>query len=74
MSKQKRSKTNYQWYLKAETSKYAGEWVAIANQKIVAHGDSAFKVRKKASQKHPQTKIALAKIPKEELLILVIFS
>ena len=62
--------TNYQYFLKLDTSPYKGEWIAIADKKIVAHGKDAQKVYKGAAKKLPRARISLAKVPKEELLVL----
>jgi len=70
MTKKPTRITNYDYFIQADTSKYRGEWIAIADQKIIAHGQDAQSVRKKAQRKHPRTKIALAKLPKEEVLVL----
>lgn len=65
-----KKRLNYSWYVKTDLRKYAGKWVAIANRKIVASGDDAEKVYKKAKKfaKNP----ALAKVPKKDTLILVV--
>jgi hypothetical protein len=28
---------DYDWYIKTDLSKYAGEWIAIVNQRVAAH-------------------------------------
>lgn len=61
---------NYNFYIKADTSIYKGEWIAIARKKIVAHGRDAQKVYKQASKKYKNEDISLAKVPEEQTLIL----
>ncbi|MBI4163070.1 MAG: hypothetical protein HY513_05285 [Candidatus Aenigmarchaeota archaeon] len=34
---------DYEFYIKADVSKYKDEWIAIVDNKIVAHGKSAKK-------------------------------
>ena len=62
--------SNYDYFLKVDTSSYKGEWVAIAQAKIVAHGKDAQKVYKQAKKKTPKEDISLAKVPTEQVLVL----
>ena len=68
MAKQKLS--NYDYYIKTNTSKYAGEWIAIGSQKILAHGSDAQQVYLQATQQAKSKHISLAKVPQEQMLIL----
>ena len=43
--------SNYDYFLKVDTSSYKGEWVAIAQSKVVAHGKNAQTVYKQAKEK-----------------------
>lgn len=61
---------NYNFFLKVDTSRYKGEWIAIAGRKIVAHGKDAQEVYKTAKKKAPTKDISLAKAPDEQMLIL----
>ena len=61
---------NYQWYVHANLRRYKGEWVAIASQKVVAHGSNAQKVLEIAQKKYPHETPALAKVPQEDVLVL----
>jgi len=60
----------FEFYLKADLSKYEGKYVAIVGDKVVASGFNAKEVLEEAKRKYPDKKPALAKIPKEEALIL----
>ncbi|MFH1353405.1 MAG: DUF5678 domain-containing protein [bacterium] len=60
---------NYEWYIKTDTKKYAGRWIAIVAQKIVASGNDAEKVYFQALKKYPKTKPSLAKVPDKQTLI-----
>lgn len=71
--KLKKQPSNYEYFIKADTSPYKGEWVAIAKQKIVAHGKDAEIVYKQANKKYKNDDISLAKIPEEQTLILKFF-
>lgn len=62
--------SNYEFFIKADTSPYKGEWVAITGKRIVSHGKDAQQVYKKAKQKTKTSDISLAKIPEEDTLIL----
>lgn len=66
-------KSNYEYFIKADTSKYKGEWVAISGAKIVSHGKDAQTVYKKAKKIKPNADISLAKVPEQEVLILKLF-
>lgn len=64
---------NYNFYLKLDTSKYkAGEWIAMAKNRVFAHGEEADKVYKEAVKKAQTDDVALAKIPQAGMMILVI--
>lgn len=63
--------SDYDWFIETDLSRYRGEYVAIANKKVVSSGYDAKKVYEKAAKKVPQSKIALAKIPSEDVMILV---
>ncbi|MEW6041253.1 MAG: DUF5678 domain-containing protein [Elusimicrobiota bacterium] len=61
---------NYEWYIKTDTKKYAGKWIAIVSKKIVASGIDASEVFYRALKKYPKTKPSLAKVPDKQTLIL----
>jgi len=63
---------NYEWYIKTDTTKYAGKWIAIVNQKVVSTGEDAKKVYQDAKEKYPRKKPSLAKVPTKDTLILVV--
>ncbi len=62
--------TNYDFFIKTDTSKYKGEWIAIARNRVVAHGEDAEKVYKKALKKVKKVEISLAKVPEKQMLVL----
>lgn len=70
MIAKQRKLSNYDFYIKADTFAYKGEWIAISGKKIVSHGKNAQQVYKQAKQRSKTADISLAKIPEEETLIL----
>ncbi|MBM3209493.1 succinyl-CoA synthetase subunit alpha [Candidatus Shapirobacteria bacterium] len=64
--------SNYEYFLKTDTSSYKGKWIAIAEDRVAAikeRADDAFRAAKK---KFPKGDISLAKVPQETTLILKI--
>ncbi len=61
---------NYEWYVKADISRFAGKWIAIVDQKPVASGTDAKKVYEEAKRKFPNKKPSLAKVPTPDTLVL----
>ena len=60
----------FEFYLKADLRKYVGKYVAIIGKHVVASGDNAKRVLDEAKKKFPVKKALLAKVPREEALIL----
>ncbi len=60
--------SNYDYFLKVDTSPYKGEWVAITQSKVVAHGKDAQTVYKQAKKRNPTSEVSLAKVPSEQVL------
>ncbi len=44
---------NFAYYLKTDLTAYLGEWVAVVDEKIVAHGENAKDVYFEAKRKFP---------------------
>lgn len=61
---------NYDFFLKADSSAFKGQWIALSGKKILAHGKDAQEVYQEAQRKYPKQHISLAKAPDEEMLIL----
>jgi len=61
---------SYHFFINNDLSEYAGKWVAIVDEEVVASGDNAKEVFEAAKSKFPDRLPALAKIPKDEILIL----
>jgi len=64
--------SNYEYFIKTDTSAYKGEWIAIAKGKVIAHGKDAEKVYKIAVKKAGKDSISLAKTPDEQMLVLTL--
>lgn len=62
--------SNYDYFLKMDTAPYRGQWMAIADKKVVAHGKNADEVYKDAQKKSGDKNISLAKAPNEQMLVL----
>ena len=55
----------------ADTSEYAGKWIAVLGQKIIASGDDLKQVYKEAKEKSGKKEPLFMRVPKEqETLIL----
>ncbi|MBM4402664.1 MAG: succinyl-CoA synthetase subunit alpha [Candidatus Cloacimonetes bacterium] len=64
--------SNYEYFLQLDTSPYEGQWIAIAENKVVAVNSRADETYKIAKSKYPQSKISLSKVPQHETLVLKI--
>jgi len=53
-----------------EMRKYAGQYVAVMNGKVVASGKNLYRKVEELEKKHPNKKIVITYIPTEDLLIL----
>ena len=60
----------FEFYVKADLSRYSGKYIVIIGDKVVASGENAKEVLDEAKKKFPDKIPTLAKIPKEEALIL----
>jgi len=53
-----------------EMRKYAGQYVAVMDGKVVASGKNLYQKIEELEKKHPDKKIIVTYIPTEDLLIL----
>lgn len=60
--------SNYDYFIKLDTKPYKGEWVAIADKRVMSHGKDAEVVYQKAKQKAKTAQVSLAKVPEEQIL------
>ncbi len=61
---------NYEFYINADLSEYAGKWIAIVDGKVVARGDRADEVIDKVRKEYPNKKFLISKVPEPGMLIL----
>lgn len=59
----------FEFYLKADLSRYEGKYVVIMGEEVVSTGTNAKQVLDEARKKHPQKRPLLAKVPKEGIFI-----
>ncbi|MAG18356.1 MAG: succinyl-CoA synthetase subunit alpha [Candidatus Diapherotrites archaeon] len=59
----------YEFYANADLSKYAGQWVAIVDNKVVAHGKNVKKILKEAEKEAPKAIPFIAKVPLRDILL-----
>ncbi len=60
---------NYQFYLEADVSRYIGEWIAVVDDKIIAHGKRLKEVAEQARLSAHGKKFLLARVPSEATMI-----
>lgn len=61
---------SYEWFLKADLSKFKGMYIAIVDGQVVEHGSDPKEVYEKAKRRFPSKEVVLWKVPREEALIL----
>lgn len=61
----------FDFFVTTNLKKYQGQYIAIVGRTVAAHGKNAKTVWKEAKRKHPKALPTLAKLPKEEVLVLV---
>ncbi len=62
----------FEMFLKTSMHEYEGKYVAIVDDKVAASGENAKIVWTEAKKRFPDKTPTIAKIPKEETLILAI--
>lgn len=60
---------NYQVYLNVSLDEYIGEWVAIADNRLIAHGKKLKEVVEQAKRVAQGKKYLLARVPSESTMI-----
>ncbi len=56
---------NVDWFAQADLSPYEGEYVAIADRQVVAHGEDPGKVYEEGKKRFPGEKVILWKVMKQ---------
>jgi len=64
-----KNSSSYETYLHTNLSQHKGKWIVLFNEHIIAIGDDIKKILKEASEKYPNKKFMLAKVPSEETMI-----
>ena len=67
----KKSKSDFEFFMKKDFSKDAGNWVAICNRKVIASDVNATKVLKVAEKKCNSRKPIFAKIPRRNQIMIL---
>ena len=65
-------KETMEFFMKEDFDDYIGEWIAIVDKKVVAHGKDARKIYQEAKKKYPNINPVLTMIPKKKTLILTL--
>ncbi|MEI6731274.1 MAG: DUF5678 domain-containing protein [archaeon] len=60
---------NYEYFMQADVGRFIGEWIAIADNKVIAHGKDVKAVAAKAQEITGSKKFLLAKVPSQEAMI-----
>lgn len=63
---------DFEWFVKNDLKSYSGDYVIIADEKVMSHGKSLTKLLKDFRAKYPDKTPKIAKIPEENALILEI--
>lgn len=60
---------NYEFFMRTNFQNYAGEWVVICNEKLVAHGQDIKKAFLKAKKLYPEEMPFIALVKDREWLL-----
>lgn len=60
---------NYHYFMEADISSYTGKWIAILEDKVIAHGKNIKEVVSQAQAISKGKKFLLAKVPSKETMI-----
>ena len=63
---------NFESLTEEVMTKYAGQWIAVVNGKVIANGSSFKEVHKKAKEKYLNEKPLFGKLPDARLSVLSI--
>ena len=59
----------YNYFMETDISKYAGEWIAVAENRILAHGRNLKEVVERAKTLSGGKNFIIARVPSEETMI-----
>ena len=60
---------NYQYFMQVDIDEFSGEWIAVCEDRIIAHGKNLKEVVQEAKNKSGDKKFLLARVPSEETII-----
>jgi len=61
---------DFEWFVHNDLRQYMGDYVIIADEKVILSGKSLTKILKEFRAKYPDKTPKIAKIPEEDALIL----
>ncbi len=59
----------YNYFMETDISEYIGEWIAVSENRILAHGKNLKEVVEKAKSISGGRKFIIARVPSEETMI-----
>lgn len=68
---QKKISPEFDFFVHSSLDRYEGKYVAILGKKVVSSGLSAKTVWEKAREKYPKSIPTIAKVPRQEILVLI---
>lgn len=60
---------NYEFFLNADLKEFVGQWVAVVDEKIVAHGNEFSEVFKDVKAKFPSKTPFVAMVPSKTAML-----
>jgi hypothetical protein len=64
------SSKEFDFFIRADLSRFAGQYIAIVGEEVVASGPNAQTVWRQAKRRYPSASPTLAKLPRTETLVL----
>ncbi len=61
---------NYGWLTKADLSHYQGEWIIVARESVVAHGQDLEKLYEEMDRLYPDEERITLSVPPEGVYVL----
>jgi len=65
-----RSNMEFDFFLKADLSRFAGQYIAIVGHQVAASGSDAQRVWREAKRRFPSSTPTIGKLPRAETLVL----
>ena len=63
---------NYEWFLKADLTSYAGHYVAIAHERVVTSGEDPGAVYEAAKAQYPREEVLLWKVMPSGVFVFIV--